>query len=665
MVNVRDEVPRLEDGRIDVRAWTGGLARAHRRLDRDRLLEACEFVESLPHRGAIYLENGMELAELVADLEMDTSSVVAALAYRPVRTEDVEIGEIEEVMGTDVAHLLREVARMATASILEMSDARLQISERRNQVENVRRMLVALINDARVAVLKIAERVVALRAAKGASEARRQRIAREAHLIFAPLANRLGVWQLKWELEDLALRYLVPDAYMAIAKQLDGRRAERERRVAEIAAALQTQLRGQGIEASVSGRAKHIYSIWRKMQAKKVGIDRVHDVRAVRVLVESIAECYATLGVIHTQWRHIPSEFDDYIAAPKDNGYRSIHTAVIGPDELTLEIQIRTREMHQEAELGVCAHWAYKEGGADDRPYAEKMNWLRQVVEVGNGAESTELDEELFGEELQQLFQEDRIFVYTPAGHVVDLTSGATALDFAYRVHTEVGHRCRGALVDGEPFPLDRALETGQQVQILTAEDAQPRREWLEPHLGFVHTTRARQKVLEWFRARGPSVNREEGERRALNMLRDLGVAPPPQAEWSAAAQRLGFADKATMMAAVGSGDLSALQLVESLLDDSLADRQLSLIPGVDDAPARVCRLLVEAPDRERLLLDIAKLLSERRIPLLANSGGIDRRTGRAIISLEIPFPGLGELAVILARLQNVEGVAAARRLPD
>ncbi len=664
MVKVREEIPRREDGRIDISAWTGNLTREHGRLDPDRVLAACEFVDSLPHRGAIYLENGIELAELVADLEMDTSSVVAALAYRPVRAEDVEIAEIEAVMGEDVAHLLREVVRMATASILEMSNARLQTSERRDQVDNVRRMLIALINDARVAVLKIAERVVALRAAKSASDARRQRIAKEAHLIFAPLANRLGVWQLKWELEDLALRYLVPDVYMAIARQLDGRRAERERQVAEIAASLETQLRAQGIEATVTGRAKHIYSIWRKMQAKKVGLDKVHDVRAVRVLVGSIAECYASLGVIHTQWRHIPSEFDDYIAAPKENGYRSIHTAVMGPDGLTLEVQIRTREMHQEAELGVCAHWAYKDGEAVDRPYAEKMNWLRQVVEIGDAADDAGLDEGLFGEELQQLFRDDRIFVYTPAGHVVDLTDGATPLDFAYRVHTEVGHRCRGAMVDGESRPLNSALQTGQRVEILTADDPAPRREWLEPHLGFVHTARARQKILEWFRGRGSAVNLAEGEALAGRMFSDLGVSNPPMSQWLAAAERLGFTDKATMMAAVGAGELTVLGLVDALFAGAPVERQLSLIPGAEEASGRGCRLVVEAPDREGLLLDIASLLRERRIPLLANTGGIDRQTGRAVISLEISFPGMSELAVVLGRLQNVEGVTAARRVP-
>ena len=663
MVKAREDTPRRQDGSIDTRSWTQTLTEKHGHLDADRVLGACEFVRSLPRRGEIYLENGMELAGLVADLKMDTSSVVAALAYRPVRAEEASIAEMEAVFGADVAHLLEDVARMATASILEMTNARLHTSERRDQVENVRHMLIALIDDARVAVLKLAERVVALRTAKNSSEDRKQRIAREAHLIFAPLANRLGVWQLKWELEDLSLRYLAPDIYMAIAKQLDGRRGERERRVAEIVESLEGQLRSQGVDATVTGRAKHIYSIWRKMQTKKVGIDQVHDVRAVRILVDSIAQCYAALGVIHTQWRHIPSEFDDYIAAPKENGYRSIHTAVLGPDGLTLEVQIRTREMHQEAELGVCAHWAYKEKDSEDRPFAEKLNWLRQVVELGNESLSAAYGHEDFGAELQQLFDEERIFVYTPAGHVVDLTSGATPLDFAYRVHTEIGHRCRGALVNGRPATLNSRLETGQQVEILTAEEGGPNRSWIEPHLGFVHTSRARQKIHDWFRSRDVAVNVEEGQNLLGEILGDLGVAAPPPHVWENAARELDLPGVMEIFSAVGAGDLPVVDVIDLLFAEKVESPQLSLIPEPEATAPAICRVEVESPDRDGLLLDIATLLSEEEIPLLANWGRVDRDSGCAIITLEIPFPGFRALAAIVEQLKCVEGVTQARRV--
>lgn len=663
MVKAREEVPRRQDGSVDDRAWTRSLTENHEHLDAARVVGACEFVRSLPHRGETYLENGIELAGLVADLEMDTSSVVAALTYRPVRAGEVDVAEMESVFGADVAHLLEDVASMATTSILEMTNARLQTSERRDQVENVRHMLIALINDARVAVLKLAERVVALRSAKNSNEDRKQRIAREAHLIFAPLANRLGVWQLKWELEDLSLRYLVPDVYMAIAKQLDGRREERERRVADIVEALEEQLRSQGIDATVTGRAKNIYSIWRKMQTKNVGIDQVHDVRAVRILVDTIAQCYAALGVIHTQWRHIPSEFDDYIAAPKENGYRSIHTAVLGPDGVTLEVQIRTREMHQEAELGVCAHWAYKESDSEDRPFAEKLNWLRQVVELGDESLSATYGHEELGAELRQLFDEERIFVYTPAGHVVDLTSGATPLDFAYRVHTEVGHRCRGALVNGRPAALNSRLETGQQVEVLTAEEGGPRRSWLEPQLGFVRTSRARQKIHEWFRCRDVEVNVEEGRTLVAEVLADLGVAAPPSLIWQTAARELALPGVTEMLAAVGAGDLPVVDVIDLLFAEKLESPQLSLIPEPEAAAPTICRVEVKSPDRDGLLLDIATLLTEKEIPLLANWGRVDRESGCAIITLEIPFPGLRALAGIVEQLKSVEGVTQARRV--
>ncbi|MDH3643021.1 MAG: HD domain-containing protein, partial [Gammaproteobacteria bacterium] len=331
MVKVRDTTPRRSDGRVDITAWVEQLCAEHEQLLPGPLLQASELVASLTDDGERYLDSGVTLARLIAELNMDTPTVVAAIVYRPVRMGLLPDGEVAGKLGEEVEQLVATVVRMASTSILEMSNARMQTSEARDQIDNVRRMLVSLIDDARVAVLKLAERIVALRLAKTGSPERQQRIAREAHLIFAPLANRLGIWQLKWELEDLALRYLEPDIYMSIAKQLDGRREEREAQVSQIVALLEGKLRERGIDATVTGRAKHIFSIFRKMRAKHVGFDEVYDVRAVRILVPDTAQCYSTLGVVHTQWQHIPSEFDDYIAAPKENGYRSIHTAVLGP----------------------------------------------------------------------------------------------------------------------------------------------------------------------------------------------------------------------------------------------------------------------------------------------------------------------------------------------
>ncbi len=659
MVKVRNDVARAADGRLEVDAWIDALGERHGALDITRVREACGFVRKVGPRGEEYLESGMELAELVSDLRLDTASVVAALTYRPLRVGLVSADLVRRELGVDVADLLEEVVRMASTSLLEMSNTRLQTSERRDQADNVRRMIIAMIDDARVAVLKLAERVVALRAAKGDDEERRQRIAREAHLVFAPLANRLGIWQLKWELEDLALRYLAGDVYMAIARQLDGRREERERQITGIARELEAQLRAEGIEATVFGRAKHIYSIWRKMRAKNVGIGQVYDVRAVRVLVPDIAQCYAALGVIHTQWRHVPSEFDDYIAAPKENGYRSIHTAVVGPDGRTLEVQIRTQEMHQQAELGVCAHWSYKSADAEDRPYSEKMNWLRQVVEWRDDLQRTASGD--IGDELSRLFQDERIFVSTPRGHVLDLAAGATPLDFAYRVHTEIGHRCRGALVEGEPRALNAPLATGERVEIVTGEEAAPQRVWLDRHLGFATSGRAREKIQDWFRARDPSINEHDGRQRLSSLLGALALDEPTAARWQEAARALGLADPQALWRAIGSGDCDTLDGLEALHPQSEYERQLELLPGSPGSGARAYRLLVRAEDRQGLLRDVTELLSAAGLSLLGNSGQVDPASGLAVLSLEIRVATLRELAVLLERLNHLPAVLEAR----
>ncbi len=658
MVKVRQDVVRAADGRVDADRWIADLVRRHGELDASALAEACRFVRELGPRAEEYLESGMQLAELVGELHLDTASVVAALAYRPVRVDGALLTQATERLGTDAGHLLDEVLRMATTSLLEMSNTRLQTSERRDQADNVRRMLIAMIDDARVAVLKLSERVVALRAAKHDDEARKQRIAREAHLVFAPLANRLGIWQLKWELEDLALRYLAPDIYMAIARQLDGRREERERQIAFIASDLETRLRARGIEATVHGRAKHIYSIWRKMRAKNVAFGEVYDVRAVRVVVADIAQCYAALGVIHTQWRHVPSEFDDYIATPKENGYRSIHTAVLGPDGRTLEVQIRTTEMHEQAELGVCAHWSYKNGEIEDRPYSEKMNWLRQVVEWRDDVERSASRD--IGEELRQLFRSERIFVSTPQGHVLDLAAGATPVDFAYRVHTEIGHRCRGALVEGAPRPLNTVLETGQRVEILTAEDSAPERAWLDAHLGYVRTGRARDKIQDWFRSRDPADNEREGAARLTRLLGRLGFREPSALRWQEAARTLGFADEASLCRAVGAGECQTLDAVDALHPQTEFELQLELLPETGGPDRRTRTVKMRAQDRHGLLRDVTQVLSGLGLSLLGNTGRVDQQTGDATLRLDIRIGTLRELAILVDRLEHLDGVFEA-----
>jgi GTP pyrophosphokinase len=426
-----------------------------------------------------------------------------------------------------------------------------------DQSDTVRKMLVALVDDVRVALIKLAERTCAIRAVKNSPETR-YRVAREVADIYAPLAHRLGIGHIKWELEDLSFRYLQPDSYKKIAKLLDEKRLDRQGYIEQVIAELRQQLESAGIHAEFSGRAKHIYSIWRKMQRKGIGFSQVYDIRAVRVLVPEVKDCYAALGIVHGLWRNVPNEFDDYIANPKDNGYRSLHTAVIGPNGKVLEVQIRSFDMHEEAEFGVCAHWRYK--GADKshktvNSYEEKIAWLRQVLEwheeTGALSEVTE----------QFSRAQDRVYVFTPDGHVVNLEHGSTPLDFAYHIHTEVGHRCRGAKVNGRIVPLTYVLQTGEQVEILTSKDNAPRRDWLQANLGYLKGARARAKVQTWFRQQAREDNIAAGRNLLEKEFKRLALT---SLDYKAVAERVRSATVEDMYAAVGVGSLSASQVLHA-----------------------------------------------------------------------------------------------------
>ncbi len=664
MVKVGDSIPRHADERIDIRSWSENVREDHAQVDAARIRRAAELVRSVEDEPDRFLDTGVALGNLVADLMMDTATVCAALAYRPVRAGALALDEVREALDAETGDLLESVVRMASTSILEMSNAPLQTIESRDQIENVRSMLVSMIDDARVAVLKLAERVVALRAAKNGPEERRQRIAREAHLIFAPLANRLGIWRLKWELEDLALRYLEPEIYMDIARRLDGRREEREAQVASVVASLEEKLRTADVDATVSGRAKHIYSIYRKMRAKQVGFEEVYDVRAVRIIVPDIAQCYASLGIVHGLWRHIPSEFDDYIAVPKENGYRSIHTAVMWPGGGTLEVQIRTHDMHQESELGVCAHWNYKGGDRDVAPYSEKMNWLRQVVDWQDTAGAWNLTRGIESE-LAERIREERIFVYTPKGHVLDLTAGATPIDFAYRVHTEVGHSCCGARVDGRTVSLNTPLETGQRVEIVTARYQSPNRAWLDRKLGYVRTARAREQIQDWFRDRPDYENRAFGVTMIADMCDRLCIAKPDAQTLGSVAGRLGHEDEEGLLCALAVGDCQIADVLQCLYPFERPAPQMSLLPQPDGGVAETYAVGIEAEDREGLLRDITVLLTQRHLALVGNTGRVDADTGRAHLLFELKLGGLAELAVTIDQLRQIPDVIDVRRVID
>ncbi len=450
------------------------------------------------------------------------------------------------------------------------------------QAETLRKMLLAVVSDPRLILARLAEQLIALRHARDAPAEQRERLALETRAIFAPLANRLGIWQLKWELEDLAFRYLEPAAYRDIAEALNERRSDRERYIETFCATLRAALAKSGIAAEVYGRPKHMYSIHRKMQRKQLAFEQLFDVRAVRVIVESIPDCYAALGVVHGTWRYIPGEFDDYIATPKGNFYRSIHTAVIGPEGKSVEVQIRTREMHEHAELGVAAHWTYKEGGAADAHYQRKIEAVRRLLEPVGAEAGEQSDREFLEQVSTELFQ-DRVYVLTPKGEVIDLPHGATPLDFAYTVHTSLGHRCRGAKINGRIVPLTQPLANGEIVEIITAKQEAPSRDWLAPELGFLASPRNRTKVRAWFRKLDAADNRSAGRAIAERELARLGVAPAQLAELLAA---LNVRDTDHFHQLLGEGEITAAQLSHA------AERLF----GAQQAPAQV----IQAPPRAR-----------------------------------------------------------------
>jgi GTP pyrophosphokinase len=440
--------------------------------------------------------------------------------------------------------------------------------------EGLRRLLLAIVRDVRVVFILLARQLVELRHAQRLPEPVRRQRARLTADIHAPLANRLGIWQLKWELEDLAFRYLNPDTYKRIAGLLDERRSDRERYIVKARATLAQALAGAGIAAEVDGRPKHIFSIWKKMGRKDAGFGELYDVRAVRVLVDDVAACYAALGVVHALWTPIPQEFDDYIARPKGNQYQSLHTAVVGPEGKTLEVQIRSHEMHAHAELGVAAHWRYKEGGQGDSAFERKIAWLRALLE---NREAGEDDSGLY-EGFRTDTDEDRIYVLTPKGEVIDLPAGGTVLDFAYHVHTEVGHRCRGAKINGRIVPLTHTPQSGDRIEIMTAKESAPRRDWLNPQAGFLASGRARDKVRAWFRRLDQDQNLREGSALLERELKRLGLNDRPL---EPLLPRWHLQRVEDLLVAVAMGDVSPSQVARAIHDAETPKA------AVEDAPAR------------------------------------------------------------------------------
>jgi RelA/SpoT family (p)ppGpp synthetase len=538
-------------------------------------------------------QRALALADQLLDLRLDPPTVTAAVLTAGV-AEREPAPALRDAFGAEVTSLLEAVGRLEHIRWEDLE---------REATENLRKMFLALASDVRGVLIALADRVHTMRDLEGRGEDERRRLARETMEVYAPLANRLGVWQLKWELEDLAFREMQPQTYREIGKLLAEKRAARRDTIDEVKRVLHSEVAAAGIEAKITGRPKHIFSIYKKMQRKGLGFDRIYDVLAVRVLVKEVAQCYAVLGIVHGKWAPISGEFDDYIARPKANDYRSLHTAVVGPGGRNVEVQIRTFEMHELSEYGIAAHWRYKEGGKKaGRAFEEKINWLRQLMEWQK--EVTDLHD--LAESLKSDIFKDQVYVFTPNDEVVDLPQGATPIDFAYRIHTMVGHRCRGAKVDGQIVPLDYELQTGQRVEIITTKEARPSRDWLNPHLGYVKSAGARQKIRQWYRAQQRDASVAAGRDLVEREIKRLGVDARTVDE---VARLCGADDVEEFLAKLGFGDLSPQHVATRLLEAEQQKKAAAAPPratrptpkrksprvsigGIDDVmsqPARCC----------------------------------------------------------------------------
>jgi GTP pyrophosphokinase len=656
------------------------------------------------------------VALIVAELRVGADAVAAALLHGCPGAD----AEFESDFGA-AARLARGVAAMARIEVLAAS-ATDKTLDHHAQLEALRQMVLAMVEDIRVVLVKLAERTHALRCAARSAEEERRTLAQQARELFAPLANRLGVWQIKWEMEDWAFRYLEPDTYKSIAARLDEKRADREAYIAGVIETLQGEMALHGIQGEISGRPKHIASIVNKMRRKQLSFDQLYDIRAVRVLVKHEIDCYTVLGLVHNLWQPIPGEFDDYISQPKSNDYRSLHTAVIGPEERALEVQIRTFDMHRHAELGVAAHWRYKEGGRQDAQYEEKIAWLRRILEWKDDvADSSEFTEQFRTE----LFQ-DQVYVLTPQGRVIALDRGATPVDFAYAVHTDLGHRCRGAKVNGAMLPLNTPLENGQRVEIVTAKEGAPSRDWLNPALGYLATHRARSKVRAWFRQRDVGEQVNLGRSLLEKELKRLGISDVNQEKL---AQRLKFGKVEEFLAALGRGDVGQRDLVNSLQEPGKPATELAptakprarapsgnpvTIPGLGDVPltlARCCKprppdsllayttvgrgvtvhradcaalkranparvmpaewvldagaafevdIRLKAFDRQGLLRDVSDVIAKDKLDVLRVN--TESRGEYAHMQITVRIKELQQLARLLSRLQHVQNVIEVRR---
>jgi guanosine-3',5'-bis(diphosphate) 3'-pyrophosphohydrolase len=704
--------------------------------------------------GEPYINHCLAVASILAEMHVPPSVVAAGLLHDTVEDTALTLEDIRSDFGDEIARLVDGVTKLTQLPRVsrgdqhpekeEKEETERQIGEKRGMLdpaieadqilrsrrydlvsETLRKTFLAMGDDVRVVLIKLADRLHNMRTLGYMPDNKRRRIAQETLDIFAPLANRLGIWQIKWELEDLGFRYTNPEKYREIAVNLAEKRSAREGQMQEIKENLNKVLEQAGVQAEITARPKHIYSIYKKMMRKGVPFELVHDVRGVRILVSDVPACYSTLGVIHTKWRPIPGEFDDYIAAPKDNFYRSLHTAVVYDDGKTLEIQIRTPEMHQNAEYGIAAHWRYKEGASRDDDYERRIIWLRSLMEWRQDVE----DAREFVDSMKSDVFEDRVYVFTPRGDIIDLPAGSTPIDFAYHVHTDIGHRCRGAKINGKLVALDYALKTGDKVEILTAKRGGPSRDWLNPNLGLVKTQRARAKIRRWFKRQAYEKNAAQGKSLLEKELRRLGLL---EVNLDRLAREFDYKAVEDFYESIGTGDLPLSKIVNHLTLGEKTDEESQLVAspskfdstaatetvsvlglkGLLTTMARCCNpapgdeivgyitrgrgatihrrdcpnilriqdrerlvrvswgepnytypvpIRIKAYDRNGLMKDVSTLISDEGINM--PSVKVDVNRNLAVFDLILEVRDIGQLSRVLDRLENLPNVMEAQRV--
>ena len=735
---------------MPVSKFINELSDKYNRVEKELLQRSLDMAEKA-HKdqkrasGEPYINHCKAVAVILAEMHLPPAVIAAGLLHDTVEDTGIDFNDLKKEFGKEVYNLVQAVTKLGSLPRVSRSDKKSGRSSKTKRgkkeniendpnlwraelaSENLRKTFLAMAEDPRVVLIKLADRLHNMRTLRYLPEEKQKRIAQETMDLFAPLASRIGIWQMKWDLEDLSFRYLEPEVYQDIAKQFDERRSERERKMAKIINRITEIMTQAGMHAEVTGRPKHIYSIYRKMNKKKIPFEKLSDIRGVRIVVETEEECYAAVGIVHMHWRPLPGEFDDYIAAPKPSLYQSIHTSVVYEDGETLEVQIRTPEMHSKAEYGISAHWRYKEGQKRDKDFEQRVAYLRQMLEWQQDVEDAQefvdgLKNEVFG---------DRVYAFTPRGDIIDLPVGATPIDFAYNIHTEVGHRCRGAKVNGRLISLDHNLATGDQVEILTAKRGGPSRDWLNENLELVKTKSARSKIRRWFKLQEKDQNVEHGINMLEKEISRLDLAKDN--DFEEIAKSFNYETSEDLFAAVGCGDISIGRIVHALVvaqDDEteefsgLYQEEISRetsgdiavvgLKGVKNQLAGCCNptpgdeiigfitrgrgatihrkdcanvlnardqerlvevswgsrertfpvpIVIKAYDRKGLTKDIATVLSNNSVNLSELRVDVDESQGEAIFYLVLGVRNVSELRRTLDLLERVNNVYEARRV--